>query len=124
MNHYEPEIKLALNEPGAPTHYFQEYLTVCSHGVQICAKGLHQYVRFPKDTQEITITFFKRYVAESFEIGRRVKSVPYYVDHSLMFREIASYCMLDHPNVQLLQSFRSELYRYYINGFKFFRIEY
>lgn len=131
MNAYIPEIKLTLNcDPSddfgklqrAP--YFQEYMTVCGHGVQVCAKGLHRYVRLPKATKEITLVFFKRHVAESFEIGRRTTVARYYRDNSLMFREIACYCLLDHPNVQLLQSFRSELYRYYINGFKFFRIEY
>ena len=131
MNHYKPEIKLTLNcDPdddfdklqNAP--YFQEYTTVCGHGVQVCAKGLHRYVRLPASTKEITLAFFKRRVVESFEIGRRPMLTRHYVGNSLMFREIQQYCLIDHPRVQLLQSFRSELYRYYINGFKFFRIEY
>jgi len=129
MNHYKPEIKLTLNcDPDdlfvkiANEPYFQEYTTVCDHGVQLCPRGVHRYVKLPKDTQEITLHFFKRRVAESFQIGRR--PVPLSQGRSLYFREIQQYCLLDHPKVRLLQSFRSELYRYYINGFKFFRIEY
>jgi hypothetical protein len=95
---------------------------VCDHGVQICAKGLRRYVSLPASTKEITLVFFKRHVAESFEIGRRVVKPRRF--EAFLSTEIAAYCMIDHPNVQLLQSFRSELYRYYINGYKFFRIEY
>ena len=120
---FKPEIKLALNAAASESLvYFQEYSTVCDHGVSLCAHGLHRYVRLPKSTREITLVFFKRHVAESFEIGRRV--VPRKSYNSLMFHEVQQYCMIDHPKTQLLQSFRSELYRYYINGFKFFRIEY
>jgi len=129
VNHYKPEIKLTLNtdpddgfDKTQNVAHFQEYTTVCAHGVMLCAKGVHRYVKLPKDTQEITLHFFKRRVAESFEIGRRV--VPLSQGRSLYFREVQQYCLRDHPRVQLLQSFRSELYRYYINGFKFFRIEY
>ena len=129
MNLHEPEIKLTLNvdlddEYGKTVNapYFQERADVCDHGVQICAKGLHRYVRLPKGTTEITVVFFKRHVAESFEIGRRVVKAARF--EGFMSSEIRAYCLLDHPNVELLQSFRSELYRYYINGYKFFRIEY
>jgi hypothetical protein len=125
------EIKLTLNvdpddgfDKSQNAPYFQEYLTVCGHGVQVCAKGLQRYVRLPKYVREITLVFFKRRVVESFEIGRRAMQVRHYVGNSLMFREIQQYCLIDHPRVPLLQSFRSELYRYYINGYKFFRIEY
>ena len=131
MNHYIPEIRLTLNtdpddgfDKTANTPYFQEYTTVCSHGVQVCARGVHRYVKLPKDTKEITLVFFKRHVAESFEIGRRVLSLNANSLPSLMTREILSYCLLDHPSVSLLQSFRSELFNYYINGYKYFRIEY
>ena len=121
MNHYKPEIKLTLNEPGA-AQYFQQFTIILGHGVVLCANGLRRYVRLPKDTQEITLYFSKRYIPESFEIGQRV--VPRKSYNSLMFHEVQQYCMIDHPKTQLLQSFRYELYRYYINGFKFFRIEY
>lgn len=128
MNLYKPEIKLTSNvdrlKYACGAVYFQEYTTVCSHGVQICAKGLHRYVKLPKDTREITVRFYTRYVVDSFEIGRKdIKRSPY-SGNSLLFDETRCYCLLDHPNVQLLLSFRSELYRYYINGYKFFRIEY
>ena len=102
--------------------YFQERDKMFDRGVQICVNGLRRYVKLPKDTQEITVCFYKRYVADSFEIGRRVPRVSKYC--TLPLREVLGYCMIDHPNTQLLISFRSELYRYYINGFKFFRIEY
>lgn len=135
------EIKLTLNPAQAEqTHYamggyFQEFPDrVCAHGVQLCAKGLHRYVRLPEDTTEITLVFFKRRVAESFEIGRRkVKARDPIINvgqagqrfgNALTSSEIRCYALLDHPDVQLLQCFRHELYRYYINGYKFFRIEY
>lgn len=132
------EIKLTLNTAQAEqTHYapyFQEFPDrVCAHGVQICAKGLQRYVRLPKDTQEITLVFFKRHVAESFEIGRRkVKARDPIINvgqagqpfGNAVSYEVRCYALLDHPDVQLLQCFRHQLYRYYINGYKFFRIEY
>ena len=104
--------------------FFQERARVYDHGVSLCPKGVHRYVRLPKATKKITLCFFKRHVAESFEIGRRVLPLNANSLPSLLTREILGYCLLDHPKVPLLQSFRSELYRYYINGYKFFRIEY
>jgi len=123
------EIKLTLNRDPAyeydktvPAGHFQESDRMFDHGVMLCAGGVHRYVKLPKDTRQITLRFFKSQVAESFEIGRRkVRSRSW---QSLMFREISAYCMVDHPKTQLLQSFRSALYRYYIKGYKFFRIEY
>ena len=119
------EIELLLNYPPmilGCNPYFEQRSDRFDHGAVLCARGLKRYVSLPKDTQKITIRFFKRYAPESFEIGRRV--VPRKSYNSLMFHEVQQYCMIDHPKTQLLQSFRYELYRYYINGFKFFRIEY
>ncbi len=102
--------------------YFQQRDLVCDHGLQLCAKGVRNYVRLPPNTRHITLCFFKTQALETFEIGRRHVSLS--TGRSLFFREIRAYCLRDHPNLDLLQSFRSELYRYYINGYKFIRIEY
>ena len=115
------EIELTLNNvPGAS--YFQERDRIFDRGVQVCVKGLHRYVKLPKNTQKITLAFYKRRMPESFEIGRRTPKVSKLC--TLQLREILGYCMIDHPKTQLLKSFRSEMFRYYINGYKFFRIEY
>ena len=104
-----------------PLPYYIERATVCDHGVQICATGLSRYVKLPKDAQKITLAFYKRRMPESFEIGRRMTPG---VAPFTLYRETKGYCLVDHPKTQLMISFRSALYRYYINGYKFFRIEY
>jgi len=123
------EIELHLNrapeyayDKTVPEGHFQQRTRMFDHGVMLCAAGVQRYVKLPKDTRQITLRFFKTQVAESFEIGRR--EVRSHKHQSLLFRETRQYCMVDHPKTQLLQSFRSELFRYYIKGFKFFRIEY
>jgi len=123
------EIELYLNRDEAyeydktvPAGHFQERTQMFDHGVMICASGMYRYVKLPKRTRCVTLCFFKTQVAESFEIGTR--RVPKHRYHTLMFNEIRGYCLADHPKTQLLQSFRSELFRYYMKGYKFFRIEY
>lgn len=128
------EIELTLNVgtenasiDSIPAHmqrfmYFQQRTRSFDHGAMLCAFGLRRYVSLPMGISKITLCFFKRHVDDSFEIGRRIVRRRSY--NSLTFTETRGYCMVDHPNTQLLQSFRHELYRYYINGYKFFRIEY
>ncbi len=119
------EIELTLVRPMhlvAGQLYYNERDRTFDRGVQICATGLHDYVKLPKNTQKITLAFYKRYRAECFEIGRRNVKASY--SQSLMFRETLGYCLIDHPKTQLLMSLRREFYRYYIKGYKFFRIEY
>lgn len=125
------EIELSLNiDPTDPlakilgTLYYDERRRAFDHGMMICAHGIYRYTKLPKGTKKITICFYKTGVPDSFEIGRRIVKRPYYTLRTLSYIETALYCMIDHPKVQLLQSFRGTLYRYYINGYKFFRIEY
>ena len=127
MNLRKTEIELTLSNLRPmgvmpPLPYYSERTQMFDKGVQICANGLNRYVTLPKGTEKITLAFYKRRMPESFEIGRREMRLTY--SQSLLFREIMAYCLVDHPRTQLLRSFRGELYRYYINGYKFIRIEY
>ena len=123
------EIVLTLNQDPAyeydktvPAGHFQERTRMFDHGVMLCAAGVYRYVKLPKRTRQVTLCFFKNQVAESFEIGtRKVRKLKY---ATLLANEVRGYCMADHPRVELLLSFRRELFRYYMKGYKFFRIEY